>query len=149
MNKNLEDNKSKAQKIVAHMFERDQLAKHFGIKIVDAGEGFAQIAMKVRSEMLNGHGICHGGVTFALADTAFAYACNSRNQKTVALNCTISFSQAVFEGDELTALAKEQILNRRTGTYDVTITNQSDQVVALFRGSSYAMKQHVVSDSEL
>jgi len=149
VNKNLEEQKSKAQRIVAHMFERDRLAKHFNIRIVDVGDGFAKIAMKIRSEMLNGHGICHGGVTFALADTAFAYACNSRNQKTVALNCAISYSQAVFEGDELTALAEEKILNRRTGTYDVTIKNQNDQVVALFRGSSYAMKQNVITASEL
>jgi acyl-CoA thioesterase len=101
--------------------------------------------MQIQKEMLNGHGICHGGVTFSLADTAFAYACNSHNRKTVALNCLISFSRAANEGDELTAVAKEQALGKTTGTYDVTVTNQNAEVVALFRGASYSTKQEVAS----
>lgn len=130
------------------MYERDLLAQLFDMRLIEGGAGFARISMTVKREMLNGHGICHGGVTFALADTAFAYACNSRNKKTVALNCLISFSQVVNEGDELTASAVEVVLNKKTGSYDVSITNQKGAVVALFRGASYATRDLVIASAE-
>ena len=128
------------------MYELDRLARHFDMRLVEAGHGFARLTMRVKPEMLNGFGICHGGVTFALADTACAYACNSNNQLTVTMNCLISYSQTVNEGDELTAVAREQVLNKRTGTYDVTVTKQDGTVAALFRGTSYTTKKQVISE---
>jgi acyl-CoA thioesterase len=97
--------------------------------------------------MLNGFAICHGGITFTLGDTAFAYACNSRNQKTVALSCNITFATAVKAGEILTATAKEAVLNKRTGLYDIVIQNQQGIDVAFFRGNSYCTKKEAfVSD---
>ncbi len=147
MSKAINDDKNLlARKVAAQMYQQDRLAQHFSIRLIEASNGFARLSMRVQPEMLNGFGICHGGVTFALADTAFAYACNSHNHKTVALNCLISYSLAVNEGDELTASAREQILNNRTGTYDVTVTNQDGTIVALYRGTSYTTKQQVLPE---
>jgi acyl-CoA thioesterase len=100
--------------------------------------------MPVRDDMLNGHAICHGGLIFALADSAFAFACNSYNLSTVASGCAIEFIAPAREGDVLTARARERQLAGRTGVYDVEVTNARGEVVALFRGKSYRIKGHVV-----
>ncbi len=138
------EEKQIAEQIGAKLFAQDVVANVLGIKLDQIAPGYARMSMHVRNDMLNGLGICHGGMTFTLADTAFAYACNSRNEKTVALACTISFAQGVYEGDVLTAIAEEEILNGKTGIYNVVVTNRLGEKVALFRGNSYKTSQAVV-----
>lgn len=104
--------------------------------------------MTVRGDMLNGHGVCHGGFIFALADTAFAYACNSRNAVTLAQNCSIDFVSPGREGDVLVAVAEEHHQYTRTGLYDVTVTRGHDQVVARFRGRSYRVRGTILPEGE-
>lgn len=133
-----------AEEVGAKLFEQDVVANVLGIKLDQISPGYARMTMPVRNDMLNGLGICHGGMTYTLADTAFAYACNSRNEKTVALACTITYALSVYEGDTLTAVAEEQILNGKTGVYDVVVTNRLGEKVALFRGNSYKTSQAVV-----
>jgi len=117
------------------MWAEDVASQQLGMRIVDVGAGRATVAMPLRAEMLNGHGIAHGGFVFALADSAFAFACNSRNVRSVAYACVITFLAPVGGDEELVASAVEQSLVGRTGTYDVTVT-ASGQVVAEFRGNS-------------
>jgi acyl-CoA thioesterase len=102
--------------------------------------------MTVRADMLNGHAICHGGFIFTLADSAFAYACNSYNLTTVASGCAIDFVAPAREGDVLAAMARERSVSGRTGVYDAEVTNQRGETVAYFRGKSYRIKGHVVED---
>ena len=128
------------------MWARDRAAQALGIKIVRVAPGAALLTMAVRPDMVNGHHICHGGMIFSLADTAFAYACNSHNHTTVAAGCAIEFVAPAHEGDLLTALAEERALAGRTGTYDITVTNQHGSIVALFRGKSYRIKGTVIRE---
>lgn len=100
--------------------------------------------MTVTGRMLNSQGVCHGGMMFALADSAFAYACNSRNHATVASACAIDFLRPAVEGDRLIASAVERALGGRTGVYDITLCNQREETVALFRGKSYRLKAHIL-----
>ena len=136
---------NEAQNIAAavgeKMYAQDKAAQALGIKLLSIAPGYAKMSMLVREDMLNGFAICHGGMTFTLADTAFAYACNSRNQQTVALSCNITFAAAVYAGDTLTATAQESMLNNRTGLYDIIISNQKDIKVAFFRGNSYGTRR--------
>lgn len=125
------------------MMANDKAARALGIELVEIAPGFAKMTMQVRNDMLNGFAICHGGMTFSLADTAFAYACNSRNKKTVALQCTINYTSAAHEGDTLTAVASESSLAGRTGVYDITITNQHGKQISFFRGTSYATSSSI------
>ncbi|MBX9669667.1 MAG: hydroxyphenylacetyl-CoA thioesterase PaaI [Candidatus Obscuribacterales bacterium] len=134
-----------AARVAAVMNADDKAAKLLGISLVEVRPGSAVLTMGVREDMLNGHGICHGGITFTLADTAFAYACNSRNVKTVALTCTINFIAPVAVGDVLTAAAREVSSSRKTGVYDISVTNQKGEPVAQLRGTSYATRTPVVS----
>jgi acyl-CoA thioesterase len=134
-----------AEQVGAQLYKRDTAAHMLGIQLDAIGPGFARMSMPVRSDMLNGHGILHGGFTFSLADTAFAYACNSRNHKTVALACHISFVAPGHEGDVLVAVAQEQASAGKTGVYDIKITNQNGTVVAVFRGNSYRTGHSVVN----
>ena len=137
-----------ARRVAHAMYERDHAARALGIVIEEAREAASVLTMRVRGDMLNGHGIAHGGVVFALADTAFAYACNSRNEPTVALQCSISFARAAREGEVLTARARERTRSRRTGTYDVEVTGVDGQVVALFLGTAYRRSGSVLSAEE-
>ena len=131
--------KERAQKSAETMWNNDQASAWFGMRIDEIDEGFAVLSLTVEKKHTNGHGICHGGVTFALADSAFAFACNSRNQSTVAQHNTISYTAAVKLGDVLTATAKEISLIGRNGIYDVEVTNQEGLTVAQFRGYSRAI----------
>ena len=133
-----------AARVAAAMYARDRAAQSLGITVVEARTGFARVAMRVRDDMLNGHDSAHGGFIFALADTAFAYACNSRNERTVALACSISFAAPAKAGDDLTAAAEERNAGGRTGTYDVTVTGPDGSVLALFRGTSYRVSGAVL-----
>ncbi len=118
------------------MYAKDSAARHMGIEIGAVGPGRAVATMTIAEYMLNGHRVTHGGFVFALADTAFAYACNARNEATLALACSISFAKATREGDVLVAIAEERTRANRTSTYDVTVS-RGDEVVALFRGTGY------------
>ena len=117
-----------------------------GMRIVKVGPGRAELTMTVRADMLNGHATCHGGFIFTLADSAFAFACNSNNQTTVASGAGIDFIAPAREGDVLTAAAEERSATGRTGVYDITVRNQRGETVALFRGKSHRVKGHVVVD---
>ena len=133
-----------AGRVAAAMFERDRAAAHTGIVLDEVRFGFAQCSFTVTESMLNGHDVCHGGFVFLLADTAFAYACNSRNDTHVALACSVSFSAASRLGERLTAVAEERTRTRRTGTYDVAVYGPGGSTVALFRGTSYRLDSNVI-----
>ncbi|NIB40901.1 hydroxyphenylacetyl-CoA thioesterase PaaI [Pseudomaricurvus alkylphenolicus] len=133
-----------AQACAEAMYERDIAARELGIGITAVGPGAAELTMRVRQDMLNGHGMCHGGFIFALADTAFAYACNSRNNNTVAQGCSIDYVAPGLPDALLTATAEERNQAGRTGVYDVTVTDDKGQVIALFRGKSYRIKGEVL-----
>ena len=128
------------------MYARDTATQALGIRIARVGPGHAELAMTVRADMLNGHAICHGGFIFTLADSAFAYACNSYNLNTVASGCAIEFIAPAREGDVLTARGARAQLAGRTGVYDVEVANQRGETVALFRGKSYRIKGHLIEE---
>ncbi len=133
-----------AEMVARQMYERDNNSHALGIAIDGIAPGYARLSMRVRKEMLNSHGMLHGGMSFTLADTAFAYACNSYNLNAVATGCDIIYPAAGREGDLLTAEAVERHLAGRTGIYDVTVTNQDGEVIALFRGRSRHLPGTVV-----
>jgi acyl-CoA thioesterase len=126
------------------MFASDHASKSLGMKILDVGPGTASITMTVRRDMLNGFAICHGGFITTLADSAFAFACNSYNELTVAAGITVDFIAPAHEGDVLTAVGKEIALTGRTGIYDVEVKNQHGKRVAMFRGRSSRLKDRNV-----
>lgn len=132
--------KQRAQKSAAAMWANDNASKWAGLEIAEIDEGQARLEMTVEAHHCNGHGICHGGVTFMLADSAFAFACNSRNQSTVAQSNSITFTSPGRLGDRLIARATEVSLTGRSGIYDVTVENQDGQMIAAFRGLSRAIK---------
>jgi acyl-CoA thioesterase len=139
-----EQAQSLAERVAEGMFSRDRASQGLGMRIAGVGPGHAELVMTVRSDMLNGHGICHGGFIFSLADSAFAFACNSYNQTTVASGCAIEFMAPAREGDALTAVARERSVSGRTGVYDIEVKNQGGETIALFRGKSYRIKGHVI-----
>jgi acyl-CoA thioesterase len=128
------------------MFARDRASRALGIEIVEIHAGFARAAFTVREDMLNGLDVCHGGLLFTLADSAFAFACNARNDATVALQCSISFAAPARLGDRLEAVARERTLGGRTGTYDVEVSGPAG-TVALFRGVSYRVNGKVAPEA--
>jgi acyl-CoA thioesterase len=134
-----------AERVAEALYSDDRASQSHGIRIVEVRPGYAKLAMVVRSDMVNGHRICHGGMVFTLADSAFAFACNSRNDSTVAAAASIDFLAASYEGDELTAEASELWRTRRNGIYEITVTNQKGARIAFFRGRSYQIDGHVVS----
>lgn len=119
------------------MYARDAAAQEAGIELLSIGPGQAQMAMTVRADMMNGHGVCHGGRVFMLADTAFAYACNSYNAVTLAVICEINFLRPSAVGARLTATARERSHGRTLGVYDIDVRDDSGQLIAIFRGTSY------------
>ena len=137
-----------AERVAAGMYERDRASQAMGMQIGAIGPGYAELTMTVRADMLNGHAICHGGFIFTLADSAFAFACNSYNLTTVASGCAIDFVAPAREGDVLAAMARERSVSGRTGIYDIEVTNQRGETVAYFRGKSYRIKGHVVEDPQ-
>ena len=137
-----------AQAAADAMWSRDNAAQALGMAIVQVTPGSAQLTMTVRRDMVNGHNICHGGMIFSLADTAFAYACNSYNKNTVASACNIDFLAPAKEGDLLHAEAIEQSQAGRTGVYDITVRTQTGKAVALFRGKSYRIQGEVIAGLE-
>ena len=130
------------------MYARDRAAQALGIAVDAIGPGAAVCRMTVRGDMVQGHGTCHGGIVFTLADAAFAYACNAYNRTTVALNAEIAFLAPVEVGEELVATARERSRAGRAGVYDVEVTNGAGTLVALFRGTSYETRGEVVTTTE-
>ncbi|MEL7205570.1 MAG: hydroxyphenylacetyl-CoA thioesterase PaaI [Pseudomonadota bacterium] len=131
--------KERAKKSAAAMWSNDRASVWLGMELQDVDEGAALMSLTVQEHHTNGHGICHGGVTFALADSAFAFACNSRNQSTVAQHNSITYTAPARLGDLLTAKAREVCLIGRSGIYDVTVTKQDGTTIAEFRGHSRAI----------
>ena len=127
------------------MWSRDAVAHAMAMERVEVAPGQAKMRMRVRPDMVNGHHICHGGLIFTLADTAFAYACNSYNLNTVASACQIDFLAPGREGDLLEAVAVERSASGRTGVYDVTVSVVGGKTVALFRGKSARIKGEVTA----
>ncbi|MEN9548605.1 MAG: hydroxyphenylacetyl-CoA thioesterase PaaI [Bacteroidota bacterium] len=134
------------QQVVNHMMENDLFSQWLGINVLAVKEGYSKIKMTVRPEMVNGFGIVHGGIAFSLADSAFAFACNNRNQLSVALDTSINFIKPVQVGDVLEAEAVEMHNGKSTGLYTITITNQTGQVVAIFKGLCYRTDKKLVND---
>ena len=136
-----------AERVAAAMYARDRASQAMGMKVVAVGPGHAELTMTVRADMLNGHAICHGGFIFTLADSAFAFACNSYTLTTVASGCAIDFVAPAREGDALTARAFERSVSGRTGVYDIEVRNQRGETIAYFRGKAYRVRGHVVDVS--
>lgn len=126
-----------SKEVVQHMMQHDAFSQWLGIEVLEVAEGYSKIRMTLRDEMLNGFGIIHGGVAFSLADSAFAFACNNRNNLSVALDTSITFTKATMPGDTLTAEAKEVHNGRSTGLYLITIINQKGEQVAHFKGTCF------------
>jgi acyl-CoA thioesterase len=134
---NQQEKNQLAKDVVNHMTDHDAFSQWMGIEVLEIKEGYSKIQMTIRKEMVNGFGIVHGGLPFSLADSAFAFACNNRNNLSVALDVTISFMKAVNVGDVLTAEAKEIHNGRSTGVYLITVSNQKNEQVALFKGTCF------------
>ena len=135
-----------AKRVAAVMWAEDSASQALGMRIVDVGAGRAALTMTVRADMTNGHGICHGGFMFSLADSAFAFACNSHNHRAVAQACDIVFVAPVRLGDELVATAVERLQNGRNGICDVTV-RRGEEVVAEFRGRSRLINGAVLDEA--
>jgi acyl-CoA thioesterase len=138
------DAQALCERVAAAMYARDPASQAMGMRLGPIAPGHAELTMTVRSDMLNGHALCHGGFIFTLADSAFAYACNSYNLTTVASGCAIDFVAPAREGDVLTARAHERSVSGRTGVYDIDVNNQRGETIAYFRGKSYRVKGHVI-----
>ncbi|GAA5520086.1 hypothetical protein Asal01_00016 [Fodinibius salicampi] len=131
-----------AQKVVDKMMADDAFSQWLGIKIVEIEPGYAKLGMKVRDEMVNGFNVSHGGISFSLADSALAFASNSYGRVAVAMENNISFIKKVMTGDTLTAETEELSIGRRIGVYNISITNQKNEQVALFRGTVFRTQNY-------
>jgi len=137
-----------AKRVGESMFAVDTASKDFmKMELVSCQPGRATMRMTVREEHLNGHQICHGGLIFTLADSTFAFACNSHNKVTVAAGCSIEFLKSGRLGDVLTSEGVEQTLSGRHGIYDVKVSNQHGEAIALFRGKSAQIKGHLIEET--
>lgn len=130
--------------VVAQMMQHDLFSQWLGIEVIEISEGYSKIKMTVRKEMMNGLGIVHGGIAFSLADSAFAFACNNRNNLSVALDTSINFLKPVHVGDLLTAEAKELHNGRSTGLYHISIFNQNNHLAAQFKGTCYRTGKELI-----
>lgn len=135
-----------AERAAEALLARDSASKMLGMRVVDVKPGYAKVTMTVRPDMVNGHRTCHGGLIFSLADTAFAVSCNSHNESTVAAAASIDFLAPALEADELFAEASELWRSGRSGLYEITVTNQRGERVALFRGRSHRISGTVTTE---
>lgn len=138
-----------ARRVTLRMRETEGPTAALDLVLETVDAGFARVSMIVREEMLNGVGTCHGGVLFTLADTAFAYACNSRNSATVAQQAAIAFLAPALEGEKIAAQAQEIALEGRAGVYQVMLTNQDGRVVAVFDGLSRTLGRPILDGADL
>ena len=144
----MDDRDQMARAVAEALTAAEPTASIWGVELQEAREGYARIAMRVRPDMLNGHWTAHGGMIFALADTAFAYACNSRNVATVAQQASILFLAPARDGDMLIAEAREDALAGRTGAYRVSVRNEQGEPVAEFQGLSRSIGGTVIPMQE-
>ncbi|MBL4672771.1 MAG: hydroxyphenylacetyl-CoA thioesterase PaaI [Arenicella sp.] len=135
-----------AEKSSAILHQADKCARTLGIQIVEVSPGGAVVSMTVHADYANGHGYCQGGIITTLADTAFAHACNSHNEMNVAQGLSIEFVRSAKIGERLLATAVEQSNGKRTGVYQVLVTNSDDRIVAIFSGKSFSRNQAIFSD---
>ena len=142
------DKDSLAISVVEHMMKNDLFSQWLGIEVITAKEGYAKVRMLVRKEMVNGLGITHGGIAFSLGDSVFAFACNSRNNFSVALDTSINFIKPIHEGDILTAEAKEVHNGKSTGLYHISITNQNNHPVAFFKGTCFRTNRELINSKD-
>ncbi|WP_418315132.1 hydroxyphenylacetyl-CoA thioesterase PaaI [Piscinibacter sakaiensis] len=142
------DPQALAEAVRDAMLERDHATRALGMRITHIAPGAAEIEMEVRADMLNGHGSCHGGLITALADSAFAFACNSRNVVSVASGFSVDLLLPAMQGDRLAARCRELHCGGRLGVYDCEVFNQRGDKVAIFRGHSYALKGRTVLGGE-
>ena len=133
-----------AKKVVAKMMQDDLFSQWMGVKIIEISEGYSKIKMKLRNEMINGFNVIHGGIIFSLADSAFAFACNNRNNLSMALDVSITFNKASKPGDTLIAEAKEIHNGRNTGLYIINVINQNHDHVALFKGTCFRTQKMLI-----
>ena len=133
-----------ATKVVHQLTENDLFSKWLGIEVLEVAPGYSKLKMTVRKEMINGFGIVHGGVAFSLADSTFAFACNNRNNLSVALDTSINFMKPAHVGDVLTAEAKEIHNGKSTGLYQIFVKNQYDHLIALFKGTCFRTNKKLV-----
>jgi len=138
-------NDENAKQVVDKMMRDDLFSQWLGIELLEVREGYSKIKMRVRKEMINGFGIVHGGIAFSLGDSCFAFACNNRNNLSVALDTAINFTKPVHVGDELVAEAKEIHNGKSTGLYHISITNQRDHIVAFFKGTCFRTGKPLIS----
>jgi acyl-CoA thioesterase len=129
-----------AERAARALFAGDRASQHLGMVLSAVQPGVARVTMEVRPEMTNGHGICHGGIIFALADSAFAFACNSHGPATVAAGVAIDFLVPAKVGDQLTAVATERWLRGRTGLYELSVTRADGTLIALAHGRSHRLR---------
>jgi acyl-CoA thioesterase len=137
-----------AERVVKGMLERDAFSAWLGLELLEVRPRYAAVRMKVRPDMMNGFGVCHGGVTFSLADSAFAFASNTNGRVTVSIDNSITYPAAVSSGDVLTAVASEESAAARIAFYAVRVTNQHESVVALFRGTVYRTQRGHFADDK-
>ena len=137
-----------AQECAEFMLNSDPVSQGLGIKLESVSSGNATVSMTITNAMLNGHKTCHGGILFSVADSAFAFACNSQNHAAVAASCTIDFLLPALVGDKLSAVATLYHQGGRTGVYHVTLKNQNDQVIAFFKGNSARIKRNVLPENK-
>jgi acyl-CoA thioesterase len=130
----------RAERSAETMLAQDLASTQLGMALDAIAPGYARLRMSISATMLNGHKTCHGGYIFTLADSCFAFACNTYNRVTVAAGASIEFLAPAYQDDELTAVATEQVLGAKTGVYDVIVTNQQAQRIALFRGRSHRIQ---------
>jgi acyl-CoA thioesterase len=140
------DRQRTAERAVEALWRGDSASRGLGMAIESCGAGRATVTMRIRADMVNGHGICHGGLIFALADSAFAFACNSYGDNTVAAGAAIEFLAPGREGDVLRAEATERWRAGRSGIYEIEVRNQRDETVALFRGRSHQVAGRLIDD---
>jgi acyl-CoA thioesterase len=133
-----------AERTALALFARDRASQALGMRLDAVAPGRARLLMRVRGDMVNGHGLCHGGIVFALADSAFAFACNSYNDSTVAAAASVDYLAGAREGDELIAEASELWRTRRNGLYEIVVSNQRGERIALFRGRSYRIDGQIL-----
>jgi acyl-CoA thioesterase len=143
------DADARAGRVAFAMLANEGTGKAWGIHIEEAREGYSRIRMKLTADMLNGHGKAHGGMVYALADTAFAYACNSRNVRTVGAQATMVFLDGAEEGEVLIAEAQEQALVIRSGVYNVSVKTDEGRPIAEFQGFSRSIGGHYIDTGEV
>ncbi|MDZ7681580.1 MAG: hydroxyphenylacetyl-CoA thioesterase PaaI [Fodinibius sp.] len=143
------NNSTLAEKVVQKMYDNDAFSQWLGIDVIDIKPGYAKLQMTIRDEMVNGFNVSHGGIAFSLADSALAFASNSYGRVAVAMENNISFMKKVMTGDTLTAKTEELSIGRRIGVYNISVTNQDDKQVALFRGTVFrTQEQHFENSNE-